>query len=429
MGVGRHRGTAAVAAVGQVAHALGTERAVAGVRVFAAVWGTSMVVTYGAYPAGHAWLRTFGVASLVVYLGCALGLWVVAERLGAGTSRLARAGLLLDTTIVVAMLMVFMYDRSSLWILVFLLPVEAAMRYRLAGALVAWIVVTAVYTARELLSGELFGNEVSPRSVVFRMGVLLLLSVMVGLMARELSSARQRMDAALEELRRLDRFRTRLIASLAHDVRSPLAGIQMAGEALRSGDWPEEHRTRLAEGIIRQSQRLQRLAADLIDMARSGEGTLTLHPVEVDVAALVREIAEEHDEVRVEGPEVLPTVLDGSRLEQIVRNLVANACRHGAPPVDVTLARTHGGLVLIVRDHGPGIPPEVADRLFEAFAGDGHADSTGLGLWIVRELTEAHGGRISVRHPQGGGAEFVVVLPTMAPTSDQGSSPTPASQA
>jgi signal transduction histidine kinase len=102
---------------------------------------------------------------------------------------------------------------------------------------------------------------------------------------------------------------------------------------------------------------------------------------------------------------------DHERLEQVLVNLIANAVRHGRPPVHVTAEALGDTVRIAVRDHGPGVPPEHQGALFERFGGDSdHPDSVGLGMWIVRLLVEAHGGTVGYESA-GPGARFIVSLP------------------
>jgi signal transduction histidine kinase len=116
---------------------------------------------------------------------------------------------------------------------------------------------------------------------------------------------------------------------------------------------------------------------------------------------------------QVDGP--LSCRFDRLRMEQVVSNLVSNALRYGAgSPVHVSLSHARNALRLEVRDGGPGVPAHERERIFERFAQSDNASrrgGLGLGLYIVRQIVEAHGGRVRAEEARGGGAAFVVELP------------------
>ncbi len=214
-----------------------------------------------------------------------------------------------------------------------------------------------------------------------------------------------------------EQWRAAMTATLAHDVRSPLTSITGALELIADDPGTPPRLAPLVEAAGRQAERLNRLAGDLLDVERIDQGRLRLDRTEVDVHALADRVAELTDprQVRVEVPAGLTVVADRGRLEQILVNLTNNAVRHGAGPVVLGAEREPGAVVLSVRDHGSGVPPEARSRLFTRLA-DGRpgTDSVGLGLWIVRMLTEAHGGSVSQENASPG-AVFRVRLPQPGP--------------
>jgi signal transduction histidine kinase len=263
----------------------------------------------------------------------------------------------------------------------------------------------AAYVVPLLLTGQsppvvASGIVLTPVAV----GVALLIATQV----RHLRAARER--AA-----RVERWRSALTATLAHDLRSPLTAVQIVLESIR--DDPEmdrQSRLDLVEVALRQSNRMMRLAAGLLDVERvDAHGTLRLDRTLVPVRDAVRQAVGYLDttDVKVEVVPDLTVEADPQRLEQILVNLVANALRHGAPPVVVRGYVESGTACIEVSDHGPGVPPQAVPRLFTRFAQvDAEPGSVGLGLWIVDQLARAHGG--SVRYEPGDpGARFVVTLP------------------
>ncbi|MDQ3688856.1 MAG: ATP-binding protein, partial [Chloroflexota bacterium] len=235
-------------------------------------------------------------------------------------------------------------------------------------------------------------------------------------------------DRSLRELQ--DQF----VAMVAHELRTPLTAMSGYVELLRrhlpeTTDDDQLHR--YADRAVAQARRMADLVRDLLDANRLQRGGLDYAHEPVDLASLVEEMVEvtrpmsEGIELRLTGASAPVWVIgDAGRLQQVVLNLLSNATRHGAGGgrVDVSLRRGDTEVALKVRDRGAGIPEAELPNLFTRFyqgAGGAHSGSggMGLGLYISREITEAHGGTIVVRSRPGHGATFVVTLPTAdAPT-------------
>jgi signal transduction histidine kinase len=175
--------------------------------------------------------------------------------------------------------------------------------------------------------------------------------------------------------------------------------------------------------------RLSRLITDLLDVARLDEGLFTLAQQPVNLAALAREVASvgTSPEVPVElrGEEELVVSCDPDRVRQALENLVANAVKHSPPRVAVVLEvareqREDGGWGAIhVVDQGPGIPAELRPVLFERFKTAGRAHGLGLGLYLSRQIAEAHGGSLTLEPSPGGiGAHFKLALPERLPPDE-----------
>jgi signal transduction histidine kinase len=230
---------------------------------------------------------------------------------------------------------------------------------------------------------------------------------------RELS-AEQRMN---RRLRYLEALRTRFVATIAHDLRLPLTVFKGVSRLLRTrrDSISTEQVDEMLESVERQANRLSRLADDLLDAARVDSDKLNLHLTDCDlrtvIAATLADV-EEDVAVHLEGDLLLRA--DESRVERILWNLVSNAEKYGQPPYAVDARRDAGAVVLEVRDHGPGLEEAQRDRLFEAFAGGDDAASVGLGLAIVWQLVDAHGGTVAYRDARPG-ASFTVRLPVAGP--------------
>jgi two-component system, OmpR family, sensor kinase len=244
----------------------------------------------------------------------------------------------------------------------------------------------------------------------------------VGSMAHRAELAEQTAAAALEQGRRL--AAEELVTVLAHDLRNHLTPLRARAQILSRRAVREQHApnlqdaTKLDEGI----ERLGRLISDLLDLARLDQGLFTVNPQPLDVAALVREIAEAMSApgaaVRVEAPPELPIVADPVRLRQVLENLLANAAAHSpdgiAVAFEVAAEQRTGEMwaVITVADQGSGIPPELLPRLFERFAKSPGSAGLGLGLHLAQQIAVAHGGTLEVTSTPGAGTTFRLSLPT-----------------
>jgi signal transduction histidine kinase len=230
-----------------------------------------------------------------------------------------------------------------------------------------------------------------------------------------LAAATAELELANAELRELDRLKDRLLSSVTHDLRSPLAVIGGVTQLLLDRpDIPEDKRHDLLRRVRRQASRLRGLIDELLVAAQVRSGVLVADRRPLDLAPLVDEVLSDLNVGAVAAPaEALPPVLaDRVHVERILHNLVMNAVHHGAPPIGVGLAVRDGVVELHVRDRGPGVPPELRDRVFREYGRSGEAGpGYGLGLTIATELAEANGGSLSYRDADGPGACFVLELP------------------
>jgi two-component system sensor histidine kinase KdpD len=232
--------------------------------------------------------------------------------------------------------------------------------------------------------------------------------------------------AKARALEATDRLRRALLNSVSHDLRTPLASVLASASSLLDPSVPldEQERTQFLRTIEEEANRLARLVANLLDMSRIEAGAVDPRLAEVWLPDVVNPAVQRVRQTRSEQiiavnvPESLPSVLvDPVRLEQVLSNVLDNARRYaGNGLVRVDACRADSGVELRVVDHGPGIPEGERERIFSHFyrldSPGRRGGGTGLGLAICRGLLEAMGGRIWVETAPGGGAAFVVRLPT-----------------
>jgi two-component system phosphate regulon sensor histidine kinase PhoR len=220
--------------------------------------------------------------------------------------------------------------------------------------------------------------------------------------------------------RQFDEEKRDFVATISHELRTPMTGVYGAALTLlhRDVELTPEQRDDLLRLISVQAERLSQIIDDLLLVTRLDRRQVQVAQDRVDVGDLVRRTIEvvAQPEIAVTVPDRSYVVGDGDRIQQILINLFDNASKYGLPPVTLEVAPAGDVLALSVRDSGPGIPREEQERIFEKFYRSdpelARAPSgTGLGLYIARELAERMGGRLEVRTEAGTGAAFVLTLP------------------
>jgi two-component system phosphate regulon sensor histidine kinase PhoR len=229
--------------------------------------------------------------------------------------------------------------------------------------------------------------------------------------------------------RRASRLKSEFIANVSHELKTPLSLIRMFGEMVATGRHKGEVAAREYGGIItRESERLSHLIDNVLDFARLERGKASYDFAEGDLASVLERALDvcryrlDKEKMRL-GTRVEPSLplvrMDENAVTLVIINLVDNALKYAADgrAVEVGLERTPGGVMLSVRDFGPGIPPEEQARIFERFyraksARDRNVRGSGIGLALVKHIAEAHGGRVTVESTgPGAGAVFRVFLP------------------
>ncbi len=253
------------------------------------------------------------------------------------------------------------------------------------------------------------------------------------LMEQYLLQAADALENAIrhQEIREADRRKEEFLATLAHELRNPLAAIQTSAFLLEPKTVDRELVSEAREVIVRQVRHMARLVEDLLDVARISRGKLTLRRQRIDLAEMVSRAVDRGRPQAVERSHELTLALPGepvmvevdpTRFEQIITNLLVNATKYTDPGgrIEVAARREGDTAVIKVRDNGIGLSPEALNGLFELFrqVDSGHDRSRsglGIGLALVKSLVELHGGTVVAQSDGSGrGSQFVVRLPVAA---------------
>ncbi|MDQ1640846.1 MAG: hypothetical protein QOJ90_197 [Actinomycetota bacterium] len=284
-----------------------------------------------------------------------------------------------------------------------------------------WWACAAPYTGLRTATGHPERNLLLPGGTEVLVASHYVRDVPLGPVCRVLVAVRDTRHRAREELSRAE-----LVSTVAHELRSPLTSVKgFTATLLAKWDrFTDEQKRLMLETVQADADRVTRLITELLDIARIDSGRLTVRRQVVDLGrAVQRHVAgmvaggEDADRFKVRVAAGLPEMwLDADKIDQVLGNLLENAVRHGSGTVtiDVGVAEDDG-VAVTVTDEGEGIPREAQDRVFTRFWRSGRRGGTGLGLYIVRGLVEAHGGRIQVGDSPSGGALFRFVLPAGTP--------------
>jgi len=235
--------------------------------------------------------------------------------------------------------------------------------------------------------------------------------------------------------RQSEELKTALLASLAHDLRTPLTAIRVAASNLKATWLNEEGRAEQSDVILSEVERLTRLFENVLEMARIDAGAVVtearwVHPSEIIAAARdqVEHVLRQHRvDVRVDPDAAV--LIDPRLTATAIAHLLENAA-HYAPAgstIDVTARPAGDSLTLEIADKGPGIAvvdlPHIFDRFYRGAAAQARASGTGMGLWIARELLAAEGGRVWADNRPEGGARFTIVVPVEVRAAEPAASP------
>ena len=241
----------------------------------------------------------------------------------------------------------------------------------------------------------------------------------------EISQLSERFRRMVQELAEAEQLKRSFLMSVSHELRTPLTAIRGHVEALREGIVTEPDQVQGSLDVVAaETDRLERLVGDVLDLAKLQAHRFTVRREEVDLGrvldhaygAFAEEARRRDIDYRLEASGDPPVILsDGDRVLQVISNLLSNAFRWtpDGGRIELGLASANGLVRVDVADTGPGVPPEESERIFDAFISH-DVNGTGLGLPIAKELALALGGRIELLSDPGGGSRFRLVLPVGA---------------
>ena len=238
----------------------------------------------------------------------------------------------------------------------------------------------------------------------------------------EIALLSERFRGMVAQLAEAEQLKRSFLMSVSHELRTPLTAIRGHVEALREGIVSEPEQVRVSLDIVAaETDRLERLVGDVLDLAKLQAHRFTVRHEEVDLervldqayGAFSEEARRREIDYRLSGVDAAPVIVsDGDRVLQVITNLLSNAFRWtpDGGRIELQLESSNGTVSVDVLDTGPGVPPAQQRRIFEAFVSQ-DADGTGLGLPIARELAVALGGGIEMQSESGAGSRFRLVLP------------------
>lgn len=260
-------------------------------------------------------------------------------------------------------------------------------------------------------------------AVVFAVATaaLLVLILLAARLVRSEIRARERLSAERAEMLALQQ---QLMAIVSHDLKNPLAAMKGAAALIARSEAVGDAHREDARRVVSNARRMERLIRDLLDFSRLRSGqALPIHPAPMDLVDTCRWAVSDLGRdaeglVSVEQHGEVTGCWDHDRVEQVVTNLVSNALKYGPPerPVRVVIDGRGEDVLLSVKDEGGGLPAALREAIFEPFRrgveGDAAAHrSSGLGLFVVRRIAEAHGGEVTVDSAPGRGTTFTLRLP------------------
>ena len=411
------------------------------IRWVAVVFACLQVATYYLpYPPGTQAVA-YGIVALLA-AGNAAVWWSYRRAPDLRSVRWLQIGsLVLDAVVVMALVFVYTFDAdTAMWAVIYILPLEGAIKFGLRGALLTMAGAAAAYTVRELYGQAAFGTPFLATSVSFRMGIGFIIAGVAGAMASSLMRDRDELERAkaaversadeladaLGQLRAATAVKDEFVAMTNHELRTPLTTILGYAQTLQTrwSELPDDKRREFIDHIGHQGRRLRTLVEDLLTLSSAQSGALNIEITSVRLRTAVDEAIAENglraSRVINQCPDHVFVRADAERLVQIFTNLVSNALKYGAEPIVITASADGPWVEAEVADAGNGVPPEFVPHLFDKFSQASRgasrtAEGTGLGLAIVEQLATAQGGAVHYAPNRPAGARFCVRLPRARP--------------
>jgi signal transduction histidine kinase len=308
-----------------------------------------------------------------------------------------------------------------------------AVRLRLLGVTAALLIISVLAIGGSMLGHGPYAMSFQGADRAMMAQLLVLFGYLPILLVAALLEERDRLSdrakAGQVRAERASEAKSRLLANVAHEIKSPVGGIIGIGELWRAGQLgpTSQTQTEMAEMLVKTARQVEALAHDLLDVARAESGAVKVELRPTDVPGLLDDVRRatalrpEAQGIRIdvisEG-DGLVALADSQRLAQVIGNLTSNAVKYGGTGGLVVLraSRIHDGVRVEVIDRGPGLSPEKQTQLFEPFNRLGLERSTveghGIGLALAKRLVELQGGSIGVSSTPGEGAVFWVELPS-----------------
>jgi signal transduction histidine kinase len=340
------------------------------------------------------------------------------------------------------------------WLVIFsLLIAGAAVLFSTLAGMALWRSLTRPLARLEEGAAAISGGDLGHRIAPAGRDELARLAIGFDAMAARLEAQRDRLlevhkqledtvaqrthelREANERLRRLDSVRSRFLADISHELRTPITVLRGEAEVtLRGADKPAAEYRETLSMIVRLAGELGRLVNDLLTLARSEAGEVEIERQKINLNEVL-EVAgyeakmlarQRNVKLNISLPEeAFPLIGDAQRLKQLFICLLDNAIKHSPAQAEITIVlhRINGACQVEITDRGPGIPEAELPHLFNRFyrgSGGGTTTGNGLGLPIARWITKAHDGQISLRNREGGGITVVIRLPLIPPADETG---------
>ncbi|MGH2817916.1 MAG: sensor histidine kinase [Actinomycetota bacterium] len=405
-------------------HALGLEQWVTYARWIGVLLAAVLVPLRSGYPGPEVEAAAWGLTAILA-LGN-LTIWGAIGRIGTepAQQRLGRAAFVFDGLVIMGYVWLYAHeDPYLIWAVLFVLPLEGALRYRMRGALASLAGVAVFFVPQTFHVAQIHSAPFDISTYAFVVGVTALIATTAATMA-ENWHRREKMHAHQStQLAELDRLKDRYLAVTTHEIRGPLTAIMTGVDTIRKrrARLSPERQDEMLDMVSQQSRQLARLVDDLMLSSELQGRSLALQLEWLELEAVIDQALGAADAKRRAHQlevfvEPVRCEVDGHRVAQITRNLVENAYKYtpDRTRIAVTARATAGGILIEVLDDGPGIPAEQRDQLFEAFSRIQETaagrEGVGLGLYVVSQLVAVMEGRLDLASSSKG-TTFTIHIP------------------